>query len=142
MLTAGLVRFGNALESRTWPVTSGSIVYAEEHSSTSDVENSDGERESVTTYGAPLAYRYEVNGKIYFSNIRCFGALTGASQDWAQSILLRYPSGAQVPVSYNPADPNTAVLEPGSSSEAFWLPGAGAAFLLFGLAALILGFRM
>jgi hypothetical protein len=142
MLTAGLVRFRNAIESRTWPVTSGSIVYAEEHSNTSDVENSDGERTSVTTYGAPLAYRYEVNGKTYFSNIRCFGALAGASQDWAQSILLRYPSGARVPVSYHPADPNTAVLEPGSSSEAFWLPGAGAAFLLFGFAALILGFRM
>jgi hypothetical protein len=142
MLTAGLVRYKNALDSRSWPVASGSIVYAEEHSSTSAVKDSDGEVTSATSYGAPLAYRYEVNGKIYFSNIRTFGALAGASQDWAQSILQRYPSGARVPVFYHPADPNTAVLEPGSSSEALWLPGAGAAFLLFGLAAVIVGFRM
>jgi hypothetical protein len=83
-----------------------------------------------------------VNGKTYFSNIRRFGALAGASKDWAQSILQRYPTGARAPVSYNPADPNTAVLEPGAFSEAFWLPGAGAAFLLFGAAVLIANFRM
>ncbi|MEK7750968.1 MAG: DUF3592 domain-containing protein, partial [Acidobacteriota bacterium] len=81
-------------------------------------------------------------GKTYFSNIRCYGALSGASQDWAQSILERYPTGARAPVSYDPADPNTAVLEPGVTSEAYWLPGAGAAFLLFGVAVLNLKFRM
>ena len=142
MLTAGLWRYKLALDSRTWPVTVGSIVYAEERSNTSEVRDSDGERHSATSYGAPLAYRFEVNGKTYFSNIRCFGALSGASKDWAQSILDRYPTGARVPVSYHPADPNTAVLEPGVTSEAYWLPGAGAAFLLFGVAVLLVNFRM
>ncbi|MDP2998696.1 MAG: DUF3592 domain-containing protein [Bryobacterales bacterium] len=142
MLTAGLLRFKHALDSRSWPVTAGVIVYAAEHSNTSEVRDSDGERHSATSYGAPLAYKFEVNGKTYFSNIRCFGALSGASKDWAQSILERYPTGARAPVSYDPADPNTAVLEPGVTSEAYWLPGAGAAFLLFGVAVLNINFRM
>ena len=142
MLTAGLLRFKLALDSRTWPVAAGAIVYAEEHSHTTQVEAGGGETSRVTTHGAPLAYRYEVEGRTYLSNIRCFGALAGASRDWALSILERYPAGRAVPVYYNPADPDSAVLETGVSSEAFWLPGAGLAFLLFGIAAVILGFRM
>ena len=141
ILTVGLVRFKHARDSRTWPVAPGTIVYAAEHSSTSEVRYSDGDRTTATSYSAPVAYKFEVKGRTYFSNIRRFGALAGASKDWAESILELYPAGTQVPVSYNPADPNTAVLEPGISSEAFWLPGAGAAFLLFGAAVLILSFR-
>jgi hypothetical protein len=44
-----------------------------------------------------------------------------------------------VKVAYCPSDPDLATLEPGISSEAYWLPGAGLACLLFGLAALIWG---
>ena len=142
MLTAGIWRFKQARDSLGWPVASGAVVYAEQQSATSLVEDSDGNRSRVTSYSAPLAYRYQVNGGTYFSNIRRFGALAAASGDWAQSILLRYPTGAEVPVSYNPSDPNTAVLEPGPSSESYWLPRGGAAFCFFGIAAFVLGCRV
>jgi hypothetical protein len=142
MLTAGLWRFKQARDSTRWPVTNGAVVFSEKHSSTSVVEDSEGDRSRVQSHSAALAYRYQVDGVTYYSNIRRFGALAGASGGWAQAILDRYPTGAEVPVSYNPADPNTAVLEPGSSSESYWLPGAGAAFCLFGIAAFILGLRL
>lgn len=142
MLTAGLWRFRQAKDSVHWPVTHGAIVFSETHSSSSMVEDSEGNRSRVTSHSAALAYSYLVNGATYYSNIRRFGALAGASGGWAKAILDKYPAGAQVPVSYNPADPNTAVLEPGPSSESYWLPGAGLAFCLFGLAAFLLGLRL
>jgi hypothetical protein len=49
--------------------------------------------------------------------------------------------GKEVTVHYSPLNPNLGVLEPGIDREALWLPGAGAAFLLFGLAVFIWGFR-
>jgi hypothetical protein len=92
--------------------------------------------------GAPLAYQYEVNGKRYFSNVRHFGQfVSSSSQDWAEAILQRYPSGMGVPVSYCPTDPDLAALEPGINSESYYLPGAGLAFLFFGIVAMIWSFR-
>jgi hypothetical protein len=42
-------------------------------------------------------------------------------------------------VSYNPRNPSTAVMKPGLHAEAFWLPGAGLAFLLPAVLCLMLG---
>jgi hypothetical protein len=47
--------------------------------------------------------------------------------------------GKVVTVRYAPGNPDLGVLEPGIQREAYWLPGAGAAFLLFGLAVFIWG---
>jgi hypothetical protein len=55
--------------------------------------------------------------------------------------VARYPTGADVPVWYCPADPDLAVLEPGIGQEAYYLPGAGAAFFLFGLLVWFLSLR-
>jgi hypothetical protein len=41
-------------------------------------------------------------------------------------------------VKYHPDDPNLAVIETGIASEAYWLPGAGAAFFLFGMPAALI----
>jgi len=61
-----------------------------------------------------------------------FGA--GVRNIWRGLSSSGWPKTAGVVVS-----PELAVLQPGIDSEAFWLPGAGAAFLLFGLAVFILG---
>ena len=47
--------------------------------------------------------------------------------------------GREVTVSYRPDAPDIATVETGIAREAWWTPGAGAAFFLFGLAALIFG---
>ncbi len=51
-----------------------------------------------------------------------------------------YPVGKTVTVRYSPKTPDLGVLEPGIYNEAFWLPGAGAAFLLFGVAVFRVGY--
>jgi hypothetical protein len=134
MLAPGLRNLWYANISPNWPVTDGIVVYSEEKAA--GVMQYSGTR--TQTIGTPLAYQYEVNGTRYFSNVRHFGQFVGSSsRDWADAILQRYTSGKGVPVSYNPADPDIAALEPGINKESYFLPGGGLAFLLCGLAVFI-----
>ncbi|MEO7651993.1 MAG: DUF3592 domain-containing protein, partial [Bryobacteraceae bacterium] len=135
MLGGGVGRLWNAYASTRWPLAPGLITYGRQDVSTSVTKDSDREESRTPIYGTQLVYEYEVGGRKHFNNVRAFGALAGSSDaDRASSITERYPLGKKVDVAYNPADPDVAVLEPGINNEAYWLPGAGAAFLLFGLA--------
>jgi len=69
-----------------------------------------------------------------------FGQTLG-SGDKSEAALqrLRFPSGKPVSISYDPASPATAVMKPGLHAAAFWLPGAGLAFLLPAALCLIMG---
>jgi hypothetical protein len=75
--------------------------------------------------------QYEVAGKQYSTNLIHFGQTLG-SGDASEAELqrLRYPVGGEVSVSYHPSQPWIAAARPGLHAEAFWLPGAGLAFLL------------
>jgi hypothetical protein len=136
MLYAGGVRLWNAGRSRSWPVARGVIVFQHRGENDSLTRDSDGTAQHVTSYSTNLLFQYQVGGVAHFANTRRFGQLAGAGENWADEIARLYPEGAQVKVAYCPSDPDLAVLEPGVTSEACWLPGAGLAFLLFGLAAL------
>jgi len=134
ILAPGLRNLWYAHASQGWPTTNGVVVYAERETASRVLRDS----HEVTTYGAPLAYRYEVDRTQYFSNVRHFGQfISSSSHDWAEAILKRYPSGTGLPVSYCPTDPDLGALEPGIHSESYYLPGAGLAFLLFGIAGVI-----
>jgi hypothetical protein len=139
MLASGLVNLWRARVSESWPQTAGIITYGKIDENDSVTESGDGETLRSTTSGAHLIYRYEVEGRKHYANIRRFGQLAASSGDWASEIAERYPLGKKVPVAYSPENHDMAVLEPGIDREAFWLPGAGAAFLLFGLAVFIWG---
>jgi len=142
ILAPGLRNFWYAYASQGWPTTDGVVVYMDQEATGQVIQDSKGRTGQFTMQGAPLAYQYEVNGERYFSNVRHFGQIIrSSSQDWAEAILQRYPSGTDVPVSYCPTDPDLAGLEPGINSESYYLPGAGLAFLLFGIAAMIWSFR-
>jgi hypothetical protein len=134
MLIFGGVNLYRAYISQGWPTTKGEIVY-DEVDATTTTEEKRGRTQTSTTYGARVIFKYAADGKVRYSNTRRFGELAGADEEWANSIADRYPSGAKLDVYYNPVDPNMAILEPGIQSEAYWLPGAGLAFLLFGIAA-------
>lgn len=126
MLTPGLLSLWRAKTSENWPTAYGAIVFSEQEG---------------TDRGVPLAYEYEVNGEKHFSNVRHFGQFAESKENWADQILKPYPTGTQVPVTYCPTDPEVAALESGINPEAWYLPGGGAAFLLFGLAALYMSLR-
>ena len=138
MLAPGLRNLWYAHASQGWPTTDGVIVCAEKEDARWVIQDSKGRAGQLTMQGAPLAYQYEVNGTRYFSNVRHFGQfIRSSSEDWAEAILQRYPSGTGVPVSYCPTDPDLAALEPGINSESYFLPGGGLAFLLFGIVVMI-----
>lgn len=140
MLAGGLGRLWNAYASTRWPLAPGVITYGRQDASTSVSKDSDGDERRSTVYGVRLVYEYEVDGRKHFNNVRVFGQLAGSSDSGrASSIAQQYPLGKKVDVAYDPADPDIAALEPGIDNEAYWLPGAGAAFLLFGLAVYFFG---
>ena len=140
MLTlVGGIRLWRAHQSMRWPLTVGEIIYSQKDHNTTSTTNDDGETVISTSYATDLIYRYEVDDVRYYSSNRRFGQLAGAGQKWADEIAGQYPVGKKVKVYYASFDPDLAVLEPGFGSEAYWLPGVGLAFLLFGLAVWIWG---
>ncbi|MBL8219941.1 MAG: DUF3592 domain-containing protein [Bryobacterales bacterium] len=133
LLWVGLTRVWLAHESAQWPVVDAEIVYAQEDTSTTYKDSMRRRGPTSTSYATNLVFRYEVNGSTRYSNLRRIGQLAGADEDWADEIAERYPKGKKLQVRYRPQDPDVAVIEAGIGGEAFWLPGAGAAFLLFSL---------
>jgi Protein of unknown function (DUF3592) len=139
MLIFGSIGMYRAHASQFWPETKGEIVYDELDATTStETDRPKRRTRTSTTYGARIIFRYDVNGRTHYSNTRRFGALAGADSEWANEIADKYPQGLKLPVKYHPDDPNLAVIETGIASEAYWLPGAGAAFFLFGMAAALI----
>ncbi len=131
MLAAGSLHLWRANASRQWPVAEGVILSGKQYSS-GKVEAEPGEEEAAR--GRRLIYRYEVAGRRRYADVRVFGQTPDSSTGAG-----RFPYGAKVHVTYCPTDPDLAALEPGITQEAFYLPGAGAAFFLFGLAAYFFG---
>jgi len=88
-----------AKASSSWPTTPGTITKVE--------------RFKRLFRSLPrVAYNYSVDGKAYSSERISFAA--GYRRKEVDAVLGRYSVGQTVPVSYLPAKPNEAVLEPGS----------------------------
>lgn len=143
LLVPGLRNVYLAHGSERWPKAPARIVYGAR-----PYDESLAAADSAGTSSAPsdsleespsanrLVYRFETGGNVHFGNTRHFGQVSSSSDDeWTNAILVRYPLGRAVSVAYSPTDPDVSALEPGISKEAWLLPGAGLAFLLFGLAA-------
>ena len=130
MLTAGSMNLWRAYVSQQWPIAAGVILSGKPSSGNVEVEP--GEEEAAG--GSRLVYRYEVAGRKRYSDVRVFGQAPDSTDSEG-----RYPYGKKVQVAYCPTDPDLAVLEPGVTNDVYYLPGAGAAFFLFGLAAFFFG---
>ncbi len=119
MLAAGAWTLYHAYESQSWPVVQGEFARMPA-----------GGGEPGSGAGQASVYRYTVAGQTHFANRIRFGA-----EPYAGGETLRSGAGAgSLAVRYHPADPDVAVLEPGITPGAFWMPGAGLALALFGLA--------
>jgi len=122
MLIPGLIRLWDANESTRWPTVEGSFLKKADQSSAERESPATGPR--MTMYSSGLVYQFSVNSKLHFSATRRFGLLSRENAEGEGAVR----------VSYKPSNPDVAVLEPGVSPDALYLPGAGLAFLLFGLA--------
>jgi len=128
LFVLGLSNVNRAVASSHWPRTVGKVV----RSDTREQHDVDKKTRAVSViYSADTVIQYEVAGKPYSTNLIHFGQTLG-SGDASEAELqrLRYPLNGAVPVSYDPSRPWIAAARPGLHAEAFWLPGAGLAFLL------------
>ena len=128
LFVLGLSNLNRAVASSHWPRTAGKVV----RSDTQEQHDVDKKTGAVSViYSADTVIQYEVAGKPYSTNLIHFGQTLG-SGDASEAELqrLRYPLNGAVPVSYDPSRPWIAAARPGLHAEAFWLPGAGLAFLL------------
>jgi hypothetical protein len=91
-LLYGGIQIYRAHESADWPQTQGQIVYNKVD--TTQSKTTDDTRSSVTTsYGAHLIFQYSVAGRTYFSNLRNFGQLAAADEEWATELASSCLSG-------------------------------------------------
>src|SRR5579872_6456285 len=125
-----------AIASTAWPTTSGMVTGSQASESTTKDEKTHA---GSTTYSTETTIHFQVNGQDYSTDLIHFGQTLG-SGDSSEAALqaVRYPAGAAVSVSYNPGDPSIAVVKPGLHADAFWLPGAGLAFLLPALMCIVM----
>lgn len=113
-----------AVASRAWPATEGSIVR-----STLEESRSDGK----THYSADIGYEYQLDGRTLSGSRVWIGDSYSASPgNEFRAAVKRYPVGREVQVHYDPQDPMESVLEPGPT----W---SGSALYLIGLGVLTLG---
>ena len=112
--------------SKDWPTVQGEILDADiEESCFTDVG---------MTYAPRIQYRYEVTGKACTGD-RLFigGHLWVGSRSAAVATIERYPPGSRCKVSYDPAHPGRACLEPGAKSHLYLGPLVGALFAAMGM---------
>jgi hypothetical protein len=104
-------------QAESYPATTGVVTSADISSHTS----TDSDGHTSTTYRAEISCRYEVEGRTFTSDTYRYGAMGTSDRSYAESVVQRYPVGAEVTVYYNPADQSDAVLEVGVSGMDMFL---------------------
>jgi hypothetical protein len=128
----GARRIQLAVASTKWPKTSGKVISSETTRDVSTTRDVDTNKVSPSvTFNTLTKISYTVDGLGYTTDQLRFGQTLGSGDmSDAEVKRLRYPPGKEVTVSYDPANPASSVMKPGLHAEAFWLPGAGLAFLI------------
>lgn len=93
--------------SKDWPTAQGVIA----RSGLSRVKLLNEEK-----YQADVKYHFQVNGRDYSGTRISFMSTTGSSEKAQYALIEPYPVGAEVTVYYDPDDPSSSILVPGSGS--------------------------
>ncbi len=118
-------RAGTAAKS--WPAVTGEVV------TSTVIQDPDSDDVSFL---ATVSYNYTVDSVVY-SNDTIYAGYGGSySKQTAQDLADLYPVGEPVSVLYNPEDPGTAVLQPGTGFSTFLTIAMSLPFLLIGAALL------
>jgi hypothetical protein len=109
-LISGAVRQARA---ESYPTVEGEITRSE---ITEHYDSEDG-----TTYGADLAFTYDVGGVAYTSEKYRYGEMSSSDRSIAAGIVSAHRVGARVTVYYNPRKPDDAILQPGIAGQDLFL---------------------
>lgn len=122
LIAIGWINHRRAQATLAWPASPGQVLAA-----VVGVQSG----ENGPTYFPRITYTYNVNGQTYQNDRLVIGGGISGNRGPAEQIVARYPAGSSVPVYFNPANPQEAVLERRSGSTRF-LVGLGAFLLLMG----------
>jgi hypothetical protein len=112
-------------QAQSWPRVTGTIVRSEVES----FREMTGGHTSIM-YRPAVEYAYTVGALALRGNQIKLAMTTSGSQDYAQSVVKKYPQGSTVEVHYDPANPATAALE-NPTGATWWVAAlAAAAFAL------------
>jgi hypothetical protein len=134
----GVSAYLDVQEVDDWPSTTGTVT--DVGVSENFVSGHKGSS-SHYEYYPQVAYTYQVDGATYYGNDLAKIQSSYQSYADAQGHLDQYGVGSEVTVYYNPDDPNEAVLEQNSQTEALLFPGIGALFLVIGAVGFIYFFK-
>ncbi len=118
------------ISSYSWPYCSGKII----SSGLQQTERLDPGEGIDKTYSPKIVYEYAVNGARYTNDRIFFGEFGSGIKSSIKRIADKYPPGKEVPVYYNPKNPQEAVLEKGVKAIILIPLISGIIFLLIGIA--------
>lgn len=127
LIVALVVKLLEVRRAKRWPETTGKVV-ANGVLSTRQEADSGRLGETVVKNEPLVEYEYRVDGKTYRNRRITIGEKTSGHE--LEAILARYPHGATVTVYYDPANPQTAVLERDLFTMQMWA-GFGCLMLFF-----------
>jgi len=131
-LGAGIA--SEALASDRWPKAHGRVVTCDIVPRTGGLAAASSE----VKYEARIFYTYNVGGIHYESNRLAVGQVS-KTRTQPDAVARKYPAGRFVKVAYDPAQPTTAVLEPGLNLSAALPALAGIALVLASFVFYVLG---
>jgi Protein of unknown function (DUF3592) len=123
----GLRSVEQSIASRDWPTVEGEVVRSAVHMTESPVKKNGREvpNKKRRSYSPKIEYRYTVKGQELTGTRVTIDDESLGTEASAQAIVDKYPAQAKVKVSYQPDQPATSVLEPGSwaGSYRWFVPG-------------------
>ena len=130
LLQRGLKSVEQSIASRDWPTVDGEITRSAVHMTETPVRKNGREVPNKTSrsYSPAIEYRYTVKDQELTGTRVTIEDESIGTEASSQAIVDKYPLRTKVKVSYQPDQPATAVLIPGSwaGSYRWFLPGGGA----------------
>ena len=117
-----------SVASESWPTATGRIVRSEIEKQTRTSGEGADKKNTLKEY-PKVSYQYQLEGKTYTSDNISF-----VSTGHARQVVSRYPAGKSVSVSYNPDNPEQAVLIPGRKKFDYVPYFFSGFFVFFGVA--------
>lgn len=121
----GLGVLNRAERSTQWPFVAGVVTSSEVRSELDDKQKE--------MFWAAVSYSFELEGRKREGSTISFGDYRSSSRREFEAVVARYPVGKEVKVFYDPAAPETNVLEPGVTWGARIPLIIGGIFLALGL---------
>lgn len=152
----GIKGFRTAGAQRSWPTTNGTVVessiqresFASRRRSGFSMSRSSGGttrgiRIGGGSYYPRILYNYQVANQTYSGSSSGATSSRGYSHSRAQDIIAQYPTGATIPVYYDPANPADSILQPGKAGCGLvFVIAIGVVVMLFGLSFLWAGLAL